>query len=138
MLSDPGPSVLPRAEPRVNLTAAVCRQHRFRALLLAYADKQKVKTIKKNPPRQHNTHECCLSQVTFDEKSPADLLQQLNEIFVAIDPQQTSEHDEPGDAGTTRMMSFLVMLKFPLPEHQRESFRQGLAVGCAERNGGQR
>lgn len=69
------------------------------------------------------------SQVTFDEKSPADLLQQLNEIFVAIDPQQTSEHDEPGDAGTTRMMSFLVMLKFPVPEHQREGFRQGLAVG---------
>jgi len=69
------------------------------------------------------------SQVTFDEKSPADLLQQLNEIFTAIDPQQTSEQDEPSDAATTRMMSFLVMLKFPVPEHEREGFRQRLSVG---------
>ncbi|CAM9655092.1 unnamed protein product [Pylaiella littoralis] len=70
-----------------------------------------------------------LRLVTFDEKSPADLLQQLDEIFTAIDPQQTSEQHEPGDASTTRMMSFLVMLKFPVPEPQREEFRRGLAVG---------
>ena len=68
-------------------------------------------------------------QVSFDEKSPADLLQVLNEIFSAIDPQQTSEQDEPDDAGTTRLLSFLVMLKFPIPEHQRDDFRRGLAVG---------
>ncbi|CAN0102710.1 unnamed protein product, partial [Laminaria digitata] len=67
--------------------------------------------------------------VSFDEKSPADLLQVLNEIFSAIDPQQTSEQDEPDDAGTTRLLSFLVMLKFPIREHQRDDFRRGLAVG---------
>lgn len=69
-------------------------------------------------------------KVTFDEKSPADLLQSLNEIFSAIDPQQTADQrEEPDDVGTTRMMSFLVMLKFPIPEHQREDFRRGLSVG---------
>ncbi|CAM9445118.1 unnamed protein product [Ectocarpus sp. 13 AM-2016] len=73
-----------------------------------------------------------LRLVAFDEKSPADLLQQLNEIFTAIDPQQMSEQDEPGDASTTRMMSFLVMLKFPIPDHEREGFRRGLAVGDKE------
>lgn len=66
-------------------------------------------------------------QVTFDEKSATDLLQTLNEVLSAIDPQQTFDHDEPEDATITRMLSFLVMLKFPIPEQQ--DFRMGLATG---------
>lgn len=68
--------------------------------------------------------------MTFDEKSPADLMQTFNEIFSAIDPQQTPDQDELKDAATARTLSFLVMLKFPIPAHQREDFRAGLATGC--------
>lgn len=67
--------------------------------------------------------------MTFDEKSPADLMQTFNEIFSAIDPQQTPDQDEPEDAATARMLSFLVMLKFPIPARQREDFRVGLTTG---------
>ncbi len=107
--------------------------------ILPYPPPCHIATQRKRSPRAHHFRKplttqrprppVAVQQVTFDEKSPADLLQQLNEIFTAIDPQQTSEQDEPSDAGTTRMVSFLVMLKFPVPEHEREVFRQRLAVG---------
>ena len=77
---------------------------------------------------------CCDSsskchQVTFDEKSPAELLAYLNEIFHVIDPMQKAEPDEPDDVRNARMLSFLAMLKFPLPENQREGFACGLSAG---------
>lgn len=44
-----------------------------------------------------------------------------------IDPQQASDQNaESDDAATIRMLSFLIMLKFPVPDHQREEFRLGL------------
>lgn len=69
-------------------------------------------------------------QVTFDDKCPADLVQTLHEIFATIDPQQTADQSEESeDAASIRMLSFLIMLKFPMQEHQREDFRLGLAAG---------
>ncbi|CAM9341531.1 unnamed protein product [Ascophyllum nodosum] len=70
-----------------------------------------------------------LRLVTFDEKSPAELLAYLNEIFHVIDPMQKAEPDEPDDVRNARMLSFLAMLKFPLPENQREGFAYGLSAG---------
>ncbi|CAM9458362.1 unnamed protein product, partial [Phaeothamnion confervicola] len=59
-----------------------------------------------------------LRLVEFDEKSPLELLQVLQEVFEAIDPegQRAASFDirqEADEVRATRMMAFLQMLKFP-------------------------
>lgn len=70
-------------------------------------------------------------QVDFDEKSPLELLQLLNDVLAAMDSQMEADvREENDDARVARTMNFVNMLKFPFPdEGQRESCARGLAVG---------
>jgi hypothetical protein len=93
----------------------------------------------------------CLPQVDFDEKSPIELLQVLNDVFAKLEPQmavsapppctrrgrmgvgvpdpvcceQVDVRDENAEARLARMLQFLAMLKFQIDESQRASFEQG-------------
>ncbi len=56
------------------------------------------------------------AQVTFDEKSPHELLQILNDVFAALDSAHERDvRDEPPEVAGPRMINFLAILKFPLP-----------------------
>ncbi|CAM9842685.1 unnamed protein product [Discosporangium mesarthrocarpum] len=73
-----------------------------------------------------------LRLVDFDEKSPADLLQVLTEVLGTIDPEQAASfnsRDEPENATAARILSFLVVLKFNVQEHQNDDFCNGLIAG---------
>lgn len=55
-----------------------------------------------------------LTLVSFDEKSPAELLQLLNDVFAELDKSHKVDvRDEPPELGGPRMVSFLQVLKFP-------------------------
>lgn len=55
-------------------------------------------------------------QVTFDEKSPQELLQILNDVCAALDSvHERDVRDEAPDQLGFRLVSFLAVLKFPLP-----------------------
>ncbi len=68
-------------------------------------------------------HGCAMSllpaacaQVTFDEKSPQELLQILNDICAGLDSAHERDiRDEAPEATGVRLLSFLAVLKFPLP-----------------------
>ncbi|CAM9904484.1 unnamed protein product, partial [Choristocarpus tenellus] len=83
------------------------------------------------PPFEKDLRLASDTPVDFDEKSPQDLLQTLNEVLVTIDPEQASPEtkDEQVEATATRMVSFLVMLKFNIPDRQRETFYHGFMTG---------
>jgi intraflagellar transport protein 81 len=72
-----------------------------------------------------------LRLVEFDEKSPLELIAVLNDVFAAVDPQQSTAdaRDEPEDARASRLMGFLQMLKFEVPPQQAEAFAAGLGSG---------
>eukprot|EP00639_Heterosigma_akashiwo_P025865 CAMPEP_0194706812 /NCGR_PEP_ID=MMETSP0295-20121207/29781_1 /TAXON_ID=39354 /ORGANISM="Heterosigma akashiwo, Strain CCMP2393" /LENGTH=649 /DNA_ID=CAMNT_0039602819 /DNA_START=182 /DNA_END=2132 /DNA_ORIENTATION=- len=68
--------------------------------------------------------------VDFDEKSPLELLQILNDVFSEMDSQMKMDvRDEPEEARANRMMMFLAMLKFKIPDESRDTFTEGLMYG---------
>ena len=55
-------------------------------------------------------------QVTFDEKSPQELLQILNDVCAALDSSHDRDvRDEAPEVTGHRLLTFLSVLKFPLP-----------------------
>ena len=55
-------------------------------------------------------------QVSFDEKSPTELLQLLNDVFAELDKaHRVDVRDEPPEVAAPRMINFLHVIKFPLP-----------------------
>ena len=73
-----------------------------------------------------------LSLVDFDDKSSFELLQLLNDVFASMDDTQGCDvRSVDRDMLLQRTMTFLAILKFPLPEAEgeREAFGQGLLGG---------
>ncbi|KAG5191213.1 intraflagellar transport protein 81 [Tribonema minus] len=72
-----------------------------------------------------------LRLVDFDEQSPAELLQTLNDVFATIDPQHAPPppRDEPEDVRAQRIMAFLQMLKFEVGQDQADYLAAGLGSG---------
>ncbi len=59
----------------------------------------------------------CFSQVTFDEKPALELLQLCNDVFAELDKAHRVEvRDEPPELTGPRMINFLHVIKFPLPQ----------------------
>lgn len=57
-----------------------------------------------------------LTQVEFDEKTPQDLLQILNDVFAELDSRhQMNLRDEPPEQTGARMIELLALLKYQLP-----------------------
>jgi hypothetical protein len=63
----------------------------------------------------------------FDSKSSIELLDILCEVVVAIDPEQESIQNDPPDFRVQRIIQFLLVMKFNIPEDQMEDF-QGLLM----------
>lgn len=54
--------------------------------------------------------------MTFDELSPSELLQLLNDVFAHLDEAHKIDvRDEPPDIGGPRMLQFLKVLKVSVP-----------------------
>ncbi|CAM9267755.1 unnamed protein product, partial [Chrysoparadoxa australica] len=73
-----------------------------------------------------------LRLVEFDEKSPLQLIQTLQEVLEEIDDRQKQDEDvrdEPQDIRGSRMLTFLRMLKFPVQGNEQEGLHRGLAIG---------
>ena len=99
--------------------------------------------ISKHPPKfaaaleskTHNTTNplFLLRQVDFDEKSPAELLQLLNDIFSTMDESMKGDvRDEEDVTRSSRMGNFLLMLKCPLlppDDARRQHFMEQFGVG---------
>lgn len=79
-----------------------------------------------NPPFKKR-----LTLVTFDEKTPFELLQILNDVLEYLDPShgKVDLRDEPQEQTGTRMAQFLHMLKFQYPQNQIDEFKAGLVNG---------
>ena len=57
-----------------------------------------------------------LSLVTFDEKSPFELLSILNDVLSALDQRHAVDlRDEPQEQTAARMMEFLQIVKYKFP-----------------------
>jgi hypothetical protein len=55
-------------------------------------------------------------QVAFDEKTPQELLQILNDVFVALDPRHNVDlRAEPAGVTAARLVEFLGILKYAFP-----------------------
>jgi len=75
-------------------------------------------------------------QVDFDEKTPAELLQCVNDVFALMSPEMSGDvRDETLDQRTTRYTAFLTMLKcpeIPRDEQEREQWSRGFGEGRKE------
>lgn len=65
----------------------------------------------------------------LDGKSGGELLEYICEIIVAIDPEQEAIFKEPVDYRISRIMGFLNVMKFNIPEDQVEDFQNLLYSG---------
>eukprot|EP00501_MAST-03F_sp_TOSAG23-6_P000185 GSMAST32.ASY1.ANO1.188.1 assembled CDS len=67
-----------------------------------------------------------LSLVTFDEKSPFELLETLQMVLVYLDntTHDVDIRDEPRDSTCSRIMQFLHLLKYKFPPGRIEEFKQ--------------
>jgi hypothetical protein len=66
------------------------------------------------PPPPSHAH----AQVTFDEKvsNPVEALQLLNDVFAELDrSHRVDAREEPADVAAGRLVTFLQVLKYPLP-----------------------
>lgn len=68
----------------------------------------------------------------FDSKSSLELLDLICEIVVAIDPDQESIFKETIENKVRRIIQFLQMMKFNIPEDQLEDFQSLLMTGDKE------
>ncbi len=68
----------------------------------------------------------------FDSKSSLELLDLMCEIVCAIDPEQEEIYKEPTDFRVRRIIQFLVVMKFNIPEEQMEDFQNLLLDGDKE------
>jgi len=75
-----------------------------------------------------------LTLVTFDEKTPFELLQILNDVLEYLDPVhgKVDLRDEPQEQTGTRIAQFLHMLKYQYPSDQIDKFKSGLVNGQRE------
>ena len=79
-----------------------------------------------------STHAACLYQVTFDEKSPQELLQILNDVLAELDSAHERDvRDEVPEVTGPRIINFLAVLKFPLPP---DMYGAAWAVACRRRS----
>jgi hypothetical protein len=65
----------------------------------------------------------------FDSMSSLELLELMCEIITAIDPGQKSIHKEANDFRVKRIIQFLTVTKFNIPEDQFEDFQDLLMSG---------
>merc|ERR1719181_1258922 len=76
------------------------------------------------PPFQMN-----LSMVAFDEKSPFELLEVVNEVMANVSSQhKTDLRDETPEATATRMLDFLRVLNYKVnlePQHAKQALLHG-------------
>lgn len=72
-----------------------------------------------------------LTLVDFDEKSPIELIQVLNDVFAELDNSLAGDvRDDPREQRAQRFLNLLNILKFKTPHpDQREVFERGLATG---------
>ncbi|KAA0147941.1 hypothetical protein FNF27_06097 [Cafeteria roenbergensis] len=73
-----------------------------------------------------------LSLVTFDELSPSELLQLLNDVFAHLDEAHKIDvRDEPPEIGGPRMLQFLKVLKVSVPSDpdSQAAFQSALLAG---------
>jgi intraflagellar transport protein 81 len=77
-----------------------------------------------------------LSLVLFDEKTPFELLQVLNEVMAHLDKRHDIEiRDEPQEETGSRMIEFIRLLKFPgLPNSAEQQDQFALSILQGNRN----
>lgn len=68
----------------------------------------------------------------FDSKSSLELLDLLVEIVIAVDPDQENITREPTEFKVRRIMEFLNVMKFNIPEDQMEDFQNLMLQGDKE------
>jgi len=68
----------------------------------------------------------------LDSKTSLELLDLMSEIVCAIDPEQGEIYNEPTDLRVRRIIQFLVVMKFNIPEEQMEDFQNLLLDGDKE------
>lgn len=68
----------------------------------------------------------------FDSKSYSEIFDIMCEIVYTVDPEQDAILREPSDAQVTRIINFLTMMKFNIPEDQMEDFYNLLLGGDKE------
>jgi len=68
----------------------------------------------------------------FDSKNSLELLDLMSEIVCAIDPEQEEIYKEPTDFRVRRIIQFLIVMKFNIPEEQMEDFQNLLLEGDKE------
>lgn len=68
----------------------------------------------------------------FDSKSSLELLDLMCEIVKNIDPEQEGIYKEPTEFRVRRIIQFLVVMKFNIPEDQMEDFSGLLLAGDKE------
>jgi intraflagellar transport protein 81 len=68
----------------------------------------------------------------LDSKSSLDLLDLMCEIVCAIDPEQNDIYKEATDMRVRRIIQFLTVMKFNIPEEQMEDFQNLLLDGDKE------
>lgn len=55
--------------------------------------------------------------VTFDELSPVELFQLMNDVFAELDKAHKLDvREESKDAAAPRIVNFLILLKYPVPD----------------------
>lgn len=68
----------------------------------------------------------------FDSKSNSDLIEITSDIIVAIDADQEPIYKEPMEFKVARMVQFLLVMKFNIPEDQLQDFESLLLAGDKE------
>lgn len=68
----------------------------------------------------------------LDSKSSLELLEIMCEIIANIDPEQESIYREQTEARVQRIIQFLVVMKFNIPQDQMEDFQGLLMAGDKE------
>ena len=68
----------------------------------------------------------------FDSKTPFELMELICDVVVSIDPEQEPIRGESTDNKIQRLMHFLTVMKFGIPEDQIDSFHNFLLSGDKE------
>jgi intraflagellar transport protein 81 len=77
-------------------------------------------------------HKGISTMTEFDSKSSLELLDILCQIVVSIDPDQEAIYKEPTEYRVNRIIQFLLLMKFHIPEDQMEDFQSLLLNGDKE------
>lgn len=92
-------------------------------LLQRYAHRKSLLTT-------YHFHLCCVIQVTFDEKSPTELLEAVNDVLAELDAAHKVDlRDEPPDNTAARMLNMLSVCKYQFPTSDMEGYRKALLGG---------